>query len=310
MIISIPTQKEMYSYILSNKTTGLEIADNKLDDIISMQIKELARKLYSRSDLYIGKIRISKDKKHKLKKDKNYKCKSNQLIYYVLDQFPESASYATDKMKTQLTLECPEDFWDVSECGTKGRKKLLKLCKLYLDNRDIRFSAKHKTTEEYDLAKESFLAEAAFGKYSEEVFGEKAKVFIQKVLKKSTPTTHGLRSDIIMQFKNMTILIDVKVYSKVGEKYYQKYVYSSNANRYQVNSYIGAFVEEHILRRRVVGVVLHIVDADLWEKNQELQGTDLTIEPDRPIHLYMIQDNGLNYIFSEYNKLINEIVKS
>lgn len=310
MIISIPTQKEMYSYILSNKTTGLEIADNKLDDIISMQIKELAKKQYSRSELYIGKIRISKDKKHKLKKDKNYKCKSNQLIYYVLDQFPESATFATDKVRKQLMLECPEDFWGVSECGTKGRKKLLKLCKLYLDNRDIKFSAKHKSTEEYDLAKESFLAEAALGKYSEEVFGEKAKVFIQKVLKKSTPATHGLRSDIIMQFKNMTILIDVKVYSKVGEKYYQKYVYSSNANRYQVNSYIGAFVEKHIIKRRVVGVVLHIVDADLWEKNQELQGADLTIEPDRPIYLYMIQDKGMDYIFNEYSKLITEIVKS
>lgn len=307
MIISIQTQKAMYDYILESKTMGEEITNRGLGDVISFMITELAKRLYLRSELYIGKIIIHKDSAYKLSKEKNYKCISNQLIYYVLTNIPKSVTYATDRIKKQLELKYSEDFMKVKENGTKERKKLLNLCKLYLANRDIEFVYKSKDKKEYSMAKEYFLAEATLGKYSKEIFDGIAKVYTQKTLKNGTATTLGLRSDIIIQFEDIVIIIDVKVYNKIGVTYYNNYVYGSNENRFQLNSYLGAYKDKYGNKDKVVGIVLHIVNQSLWDQNKQMQGSKLTIEDDRLIYLWMIQDNGLNYILEQYKEIITKV---
>lgn len=307
MIISIQTQKAMYDYILESKTMGEEITNRGLGDVISFMITELAKRLYLRSELYIGKIIIHKDSAYKLSKEKNYKCISNQLIYYVLTNIPKSITYATDRIKKQLELKYSEDFMKVKENGTKERKKLLNLCKLYLANRDIEFVYKSKDKKEYSMAKEYFLAEATLGKYSKEIFDGIAKVYTQKTLKNGTATTLGLRSDIIIQFEDIVIIIDVKVYNKIGVTYYNNYVYGSNENRFQLNSYLGAYKDKYGNKDKVVGIVLHIVNQSLWDQNKQMQGSKLTIEDDRLIYLWMIQDNGLNYVLEQYKEIITKV---
>lgn len=307
MIISIQTQKAMYDYILESKTMGEEITNRGLGDVISFMITELAKRLYLRSELYIGKIIIHKDSAYKLSKEKNYKCISNQLIYYVLTNIPKSVTYATDRIKKQLELKYSEDFMKVKENGTKERKKLLNLCKLYLANRDIEFVYKSKDKKEYSMAKEYFLAEATLGKYSKEIFDGIAKVYTQKTLKNGTATTLGLRSDIIIQFEDIVIIIDVKVYNKIGVTYYNNYVYGSNENRFQLNSYLGAYKDKYGNKDKVVGIVLHIVNQSLWDQNKQMQGSKLTIEDDRLIYLWMIQDNGLNYVLEQYKEIITKV---
>lgn len=286
---------------------GEEITNRGLGDVISFMITELAKRLYLRSELYIGKIIIHKDSAYKLSKEKNYKCISNQLIYYVLTNIPKSVTYATDRIKKQLELKYSEDFMKVKENGTKERKKLLNLCKLYLANRDIEFVYKSKDKKEYSMAKEYFLAEATLGKYSKEIFDGIAKVYTQKTLKNGTATTLGLRSDIIIQFEDIVIIIDVKVYNKIGVTYYNNYVYGSNENRFQLNSYLGAYKDKYGNKDKVVGIVLHIVNQSLWDQNKQMQGSKLTIEDDRLIYLWMIQDNGLNYILEQYKEIITKV---
>jgi len=43
-------------------------------------------------------------------------------------------------------------------------------------------------------------------------------------------------------------------------------------------------------------------------KYGELQGADITIENDRPMKLWLIEDKGLDYIFREYDRLIENIL--
>ena len=41
-----------------------------------------------------------------------------------------------------------------------------------------------------------------------------------------------------------------------------------------------------------------------YEESKEANYTDLTIESNRPMKLWLIEDKGLDYILKEYNKLI------
>lgn len=324
MIINITTQIEMYKYILSDVTRGIKNIDNNTDDFISILIRDLAFKLFNRSSLYIGKINISKVvntdfntkgykywyKRRKLKKEKNYKCKSNQLIYYVLSDFPECEAYITDEIQNQLVLKCPEDFENVRETGTKARRKLIKLCKQYLMDKDMELVAKTKSTERYNLAKEDKLAEAAIGKYYEELLGHEYNVKTQMELKKASGFLQGLHSDVVIRSaRGKSIIIDVKVYNVVGQKSkHGKFVYSSNANRYQVNSYIGAFKNKFGIFKDVTGVLLHVVDDELWNENKELQGIDVSIEDSRPIYLYMVKATDWENMKMDCEHIIKEVL--
>lgn len=60
-VISASTQKEMYEYILSIKHTNISDATSNNQDFLKIIIKELARKLYLRTELYIGKMQIRLD---------------------------------------------------------------------------------------------------------------------------------------------------------------------------------------------------------------------------------------------------------
>lgn len=50
-------------------------------------------------------------------------------------------------------------------------------------------------------------------------------------------------------------------------------------------------------------MLLHVVNNDLWEENKSMQYTELTIEEDRPIILYMVRDTGDNGLDNILSKL-------
>jgi hypothetical protein len=45
-------------------------------------------------------------------------------------------------------------------------------------------------------------------------------------------------------------------------------------------------------------------------KYGDLQGADITIENDRPMKLWLIEDKGLDYILNEYSKLLESIIEA
>lgn len=307
MVISIETQKEMYRYILSDKKTNIRNIDSNIQEFLRLTIKELAKKLYLRAELYIGKAQLQLDENNKIVRKKNYKCESNKLIYDTLHEIKNGTDFANRDIEKQLQEVDIEDFEFIPESGTADRKKLVRSCILYYQHKEIIEVSRGKSTEEYDIVKESWLAEQCLGMYSIHELGIKLKA-------KSQPKYYGggkyaqvLKPDIQLYDKDNLIVIDVKVYKNIHIYSHGQLKYGSNANRFQVNSYIGKCLDKHH-RDNVQGVILHIVNSDTMNKYGELQGADITIENGRHMKLWLIEDKGLDYILNEYSRLIQSIV--
>ena len=308
MILSYVTQKEMYNYITSNKTTGVGYIDSNFSLFITNEIKNISKKLFFRSELYIGKIQISVDSDNRLVRIKNYKCKSNILILNTLHSIKNNTDFTNEEIRKQIGNESIDNYDEVIESGSKLRRKLIKLCKLYFEHKEIELRNKSKSMEEYELAKESFLAEASLGLFTQNEVVNVTKVYRQKQFRSEYKHAQVLKPDIIIIDNRLLIVIDTKVYKEIGIKNHGKFEYCSNANRFQINSYIGKCLDKLMggNANKIIGIILHIVNEELMEKNHELQGTELTIEKARPIYLYMIQDKGLDYIFKCYNNILKE----
>lgn len=305
MIISVDTQKEMYEYIISGKILRDNYIDSNLKIFITEQIKYLSKKLYLKTELYIGKMQLELDIDNKLIRKKNYKCKSNKLIFDILHQIESCNTFVTEEIKKQISRLDSINYKEVIESGSKDRKRLIRLCKLYIQNKEIELKTKGKSIEEYELAKESFLAETSLGIYSKDELNLGLDAYVQKVFNTGKRFAQQIKPDIILIGKEKALVIDVKVYKDIEAEHYDKRVYCSNSNRFQLNSYIGK-VTKQLCKNKVTvqGIILHIVNKEIWDKCSDMQEADLTIEEDRPITLYMIQDKGLEYILNEYQKLV------
>ena len=302
----------MYNYIASNKKTGIHGVDSNFNYFITEEIKKLSKLLYLRSELYIGQAKIFVDENNKITRSKNFTCISNILIFQVLHDIKNCNDFANEEIRNSLKDKSVDNLDDIVESGSSLRMKLIRLCKLYLQHKDIELISKTKSTDNYELAKESFLAEEALGIYTKEIYDSIAKVYKQKVFKANNPGVQVIRPDIILINNNVLLVIDIKVYNTIGIKNHNKFEYSSNANRFQVNSYIGKCLDELVSDKnkiiRVIGLLVHIVDNELYDKNKDLQGNDITVEKERPMYLYMIQDNGLDAIFEDYRCIIDNYV--
>lgn len=307
MVISIDTQKEMYEYILSGKILRDNYIDSNFQIFITEQIKYLSKKLYLRTELYIGKMQLELDNNNKLKRKKNYKCNSNKLIFDTLHSIENCNDFTTEDIKKQLSGLNSVNYTEVIENGSKDRRRLIKLCKLYLQNKEIKLKTENKSSEEYELEKECFLAETALCVYSVDELDLGLETYVQKTFSTGKKFAQQLKPDIIFIGKNKALVIDVKVYTNVETQHYDKRVYISNNNRFQLNTYIGK-VKKQLCREgiEVHGIMLHIINEDIWDKSNDMQCTDLTMEDDRPIKLFMIQDKGLAYILQEYHKIVKD----
>ena len=318
MQISTQTQVEMYNYLLNNKVAGNNIIDSNSQDFLSNSIKMLAKKLSGRAELFLRKPIMQMDNEI-LKMRSNYMCSSNHLIYYVLNEIDgckrflnqlgevgdDKESELLNKKLATVFSQKPEDYEKISEDGgTVGRRKLIKLCKLYLAEKEFIIASKKKSDDKDFLARESTLAEKSLRKYSYELKNN-IKVQGNKVLERLEHAM-AMYTDIILCKEDRALIIDIKVYASFSENSHGKLMYNKGNNRYQVNSYIGAYLSKNKNISKISGLLIHIVNHDLYEKNKELQGADLTTEPDRPIRLYLIEDKGIDNIFADYRKIIEE----
>ena len=60
--------------------------------------------------------------------------------------------------------------------------------------------------------------------------------------------------------------------------------------------------------KAVEGILLHFANEELFNKNEIMHGKIATIEPGRPIHLYLIEDKGWESIKANYRKIIEKIL--
>ena len=319
-MISIETRKEMYEYLLSDKKQGGKSYDSDFQFFIKEVIKDLSKKLFLKTELYLRKSIILRDNNYRIIRNTTYKFKSNKLIYDVLKELHIDYDYIDSEDDTRSKRIIEEQLSDVTydecdeilESGSKDRIKLIRACKLYLNGKEIELVSNTKSDDKYNMAEESWLAETVLGKYSKEL-GIGAKSQSPFNARNNQPYAGQLKPDIIVYDKNNIIVIDCKVYKRIIEKNSkgtEKYI--SNNNRYQVNSYIGRCLDsdKYSSKKYKNGIILHIADKELYERCQSADGTDLTIEYDRPIKLYIIEDKGLNYILSRYKEIIDNTMNT
>lgn len=338
MIISIKTQHDMYDYILSLDKIGIEKRPCDLpNDILKRKIKKIATKLDRQNKLFIKKAQVSKEiiedkathiKKQVLKMDKVYRYKSNYLIYDTL-QDTGVCNALVVKHKSKIQNHEPIKYIeDIKESGSELRKTLIDLCIDYYNSIEYDIQSKSKSTEEYELKKACDLAEEAIAKYIKtEYFNNRIDIVVKHQKKFYSIYSHDGRLIpdifIIDKINKLILVIDVKVYSVIGSKKGCRLIYDKNDNRFQINSYMGKikqeleynnnFVKECNIKDKngynIKGILLHVVNKSLWEENKGMQGTELTIEYDRPIKLYMVKDtenNGFANIKSEIKDILDK----
>ena len=311
MQISSKTQIEMYNYLISNKIVGIDFGVSNSQEFLINAIKVLAKILNSRTELFVKKAIVELNSEN-LSVRENCWCSSNHLIYYVLNDIKGCKGLLkpitennSNKDSLHIYEEFPDGYMGLPEnSGSVGRGKLIKLCKMYLSEKEIEITSKKKGVDQTFLAKESELAEKALHKYSQQL-GNHIKVQGNNLLPRLN-NAYALKSDIILKCGDKAIVVDIKVYSSISEKEKEKLLYKYNSNRYQVNSYIGAYKNKDKTVNEVSGLIVHIVNHELYEKNKEINGAELTIEPDRPMKLLLIEDRGLEQIFADYTEIINK----
>lgn len=310
MQISSETQVAMYNYLLNDRISGNNFIDSNSQDFLINSIKLLAKKLNGRAELFIRKANLRMDE-DTLKMGSNYICSSNHLIYYVLNNIGGCSSLLKqlgeteqiNKLLHSVFIKIPVEFEAVPESNSStGRGKMIKLCKLYMSEKEMEITSKKKSEDKDFIAKESALAEKSLRKYSSEL---KNEIVVQpNNIKSRLDNALALKSDIILNYGDRAVIIDIKVYSSISTRDDGILFYKYNTNRYQVNSYIGAYLNKNSTISKTSGLIIHIVNHELYEKNKELQGADLTIETDRPIRLFLIEDKGLDSIFVDYSKIV------
>ena len=325
MVIRFETQHKMYLYILSSSKIGVEDKPKDLlNGLLKHKIKRAASKLDKQNKLFIKKAEVYREltedkltgaKKQVLKIHKNYRYKSNYLIFDTLESTGICNSLVV-KHKSKIQKHSKIiDIDDIKESGSDLRKKLISLCKQYNKGIDLIVNSKTKTKEYYELKKEYTLAEEAIGKFiKEEYFKDSVNIVVEYQGKFKGKYEHDgkIKPDIFIidHTNNKIIVIDVKVYATVGYKSNKKRIYKENSNRFQINSYMGKIKQEinNATGYDIKGILLHIVNDELWEENKSMQGTQLTIEEDRPIILYMVRDtgiDGLSNIFGEIKCMLD-----
>lgn len=301
MVISSSTQVEMYNYLAENKESNIREIDNDSNDLISNSIKILATKLSRLSTLFVSTTIIRNDGKRALI-TKNFKAETNHLIYYVLYNIGGCEAILKEvgknKALTDNFKELPIDYSNLKDIGNKLRNKLINLCKLYLDNKEYGLAAKDKTDDKGFLVKESWLAEAVLHKYT----GELGYKLLDNNIRARTEATMGLRTDILIEHPLKYIIGDIKIYSNLITK---TGVYAINENINQVNTYVGVCKNKYSADI-VEGIIIHIVSSEQYEKCKHLSGLEIGFENTRSIKIYIIEDKGLDYIFSEYKKIIED----
>lgn len=297
MVLTPKTQIEMYEYLSNKGTSGVISVDSDSNEFLTSAIKKLATKVNRVCNLF-NRQALIKDGKMEL----DYNSDSNHLIYYVLNNIGGCAMLLkeinTYKKAINNFKKIPKDIKYVRDTNNKLRDRLINLCKLYLDNQEYEIASKKKCTDIEFISKESWLAEKCLHTYSKKHFA-----IFGNLLRHRTAISYALRSDIVIEGAVKTIIVDVKVYSNIVSK--DDKLYISNNNKNQINSYIGAYLSKtNHKNNNVEGIVLHIVSSEQYEKAKHLNGGDLSVEDDRKLSLYIIEDKGLNYILDTYKEII------
>lgn len=335
-IISKKTQLEMYKYIQQkSKINGVPMFDDD-QTLITQEILNTAKKLYRRTELYICRLSLKKDD-NRLVRLFDYRAKSNLLIYYVLHYRMNTNAYVYRGMfkihskddngaSKDDTRDCNdlemftgiseneiesiiEDREHIEESGSADRKRLVRLCKYYLDKCDLTNARDaNMSLQEAELLRECWLAEKALSIYTKDKLKDtEYKVEIQKSFKSKGEWGQNLKPDILISNKSKIFVIDVKVYKDLTVNFWGTEKYCSNENRFQVNSYMGRVLQENRSENtECFGVLLHVINSELNDKHGQMQGADLTVENDREIRLWLLLDKGLDRIFEEYSEMLNK----
>ena len=203
-------------------------------------------------------------------KNNNDTCKINRLIRNIREM---GIDYNIDDIKDIVT-----------DTRDKERKQLIRLCTGYNHWCNI-VRNKSSNMRLTNIDKDYRLSELLIRRMVYNLKNKHGYKIGSTRLKdrgtvKGKPITQSLNADIVIQFdsplgdgggnrsksRSKGLIVDVKLYNKV---YNNKGLYISNANRFQLNSYIDAY-RDKMGRVQASGVLLHLVIDDEFDKCMEL----------------------------------------
>ena len=311
MIISAETQQEMYTYLAKQSLKNVCAVDSNLSEIIDYQIKVLAQKLYNRSELFVRKsLFIYKEEEEKIEAEHGLVSASNVLIYNTLEHIKGCKRFLINTNKVDMH---DIDYSTVIESGSPDRIELIRLCKKFMQHKELSAKKTSNTKDEFKvkMAEEGTLTDRTIGMYTMEIqkeYPQMEEIFVQKHLKSEHKLMQDLVPDIVIVTSDKIYVIDVKVRKNIASaNEHHPFAYAENSNRFQINSYMGAYKFLYP-NKAVEGILLHFANEELYTKNEIMQGKTASIESDRPIHLYLIEDRGLDNIFTDYRKIIENIL--
>lgn len=343
-VISDDTVVEMISYLSGLKKSDVKSGSNLkelLKKTITDLARKLylRNELYlKKADIKYDSV------EHILNKNGIFRFKSNAIIYKTLKEIggtvyfddtndkssssevnkSDDSSSEADKSKefkdannrrviATIADNLTESDWDVTfRAGSKDRLSLLRLCRMYHRQElisDVK-TKNHAEAVKVAWERECDLFEEVIRKHTVDKFkGNDINVSdtnkIVSINSKEKPYALSLETDIIVKSPNKLIIIDCKVYKNIKSWSHGKPKYRSNGNRFQVNSYIGSALQKEEYKRDLAeGILVHLVPTDADEDTMKMHQANLTIEDERPIELWVIQDKGLNSIFKEYDELL------
>jgi hypothetical protein len=159
----------MYDYLASNKISDEDMVDKDPDTFMVEEIVTLARKLDNRRELYIKRpVFVADTKESELHIGSDYKCKSNKIILDTLIKI-DSSKKSEKSVRSLILGDCSKqlkvmndipssEIEKIEESGSKNRKKLIRLCKLYQQNKDIAITSE-STGKNAEIEREYKLAE-------------------------------------------------------------------------------------------------------------------------------------------------------
>ena len=319
MIITLQERLNWVAYLLniSNKDISIKEGDTYskiIEYLIIARMDKLQRSgiLFStnKENTVLAGVRVKRN---------NYNTNSNGYIIHTFnnilenceDKLSKQANYLKSKKIELVTEELDQSA--IRNTLNKGRRELLIFCCAY-NNVLSTFKKDEKIFKISGTEQDSWLIQQLIQTIIEELTTEfeftTGKHLLKHTNKDSSERliSQALEADTIIQFnreETKDIIIDTKLYTSIAD---DKGKYISNANRYQMNSYIGAYGDK--FKKEASGIILHIVDDSTYNKYNYLNGTNQSVEEKREIKLCLIKkDENVEIMKDECRKIMTQYYK-
>lgn len=297
MVISDTIRSGLLKYLIDDIDLGFDIEEVKNKDT-SYELRYLILK-------FTGNLIL----RQTLSNGALFQSNLNKLVHFILGNmsFEEDDKKSIQERylnKFKQNHVKPQYIIENILCLNKEEHDLVRLCKIYNNCFGLKQrSEKNNTNRDNRIVQDKDLFEMVM-----------QKALNNKVENKTIMGRKGvglaLIADAVVDDSNTGIhyIIDTKFYSNILDNSYNKAVYKSQNNRFQMCSYIEAYSsEKNIPKSNIQGLIVHAVDAEHYEKWKILEEDGKLDIGKCKIQIKFIHiDTSADKIINQFKRLIKE----